>query len=239
LRLILFFCFAIFVLFGHAQNNAVILEDTEVIRCEIIKDSGDVLLIRMADTTFVRISKEQIYAIVQNVDTLSDRQLVRTNYRPTRGLSFRVIMAPLMGWRYSPGSNGFNFVGFTAVPALQISNWITIGVGTGIRFSNPDRIYPLGIDLRISGRKRIAPILVLGAGKAFTDDPGVGQLGDIRYGSVGIQIKNLKGGSVAILLGLDEMPRYNSLQTGANAFMFDPELILQTYSYTISVAMRI
>ncbi|MCZ4408603.1 hypothetical protein O3Q51_07275 [Cryomorphaceae bacterium 1068] len=239
MRLTLFFFFAIFFLFGNAQNNALILEDTEVIRCEVINDSGDAVLILMADTTFVRISKEQIYAIVQDVGTLTDRQLVRVNYRPTKGMSFRVIVAPVMGWRYSPGSNGFNFAGFTAVPALQISNWITIGVGTGIRFSNPKRIYPLGIDLRISGIKRIAPILVLGAGKAFSDDPGVGQMGDIRYGSLGIQIKNLRGGSVAILFGLDEMPRYNSLQSRGTAFMFAPELILQTYSYTFSVAMRI
>ena len=235
---ILFFCFLITALFGNAQNNAIILDNTEVIRCEVVKDSGDVVLIRMPDTTFVRLSREQIYAIVQNVDTLSDGQLVKANFSPIKGISFKVIFAPLVGWRYSPGSRGLNFFGFSAVPALQISNWLTLGIGTGIRFSNPERIYPLGIDLRISGRKRIAPILVLGAGKAYTDDNSVGQLGDIRYGSVGINIKNLDGGSLSILVGLDEMPRYNSIQTGPPTFTSEPELILETYSYTISFAMK-
>jgi hypothetical protein len=193
---------------SHSQQyheDFILLKNSDLLRGEITKsEEGDYVLIMLADSSFQRVDQKEIFKIGKAEKGVSGGQIRNQSYKPKVGSSFHFIIEPGIGfasYNDSPASLGK----LTLIPSIAFGEQFSFGIATGIRFPLAERypIIPLAADFRITGTSRVAPILVLGAGTSVLPEQNYDGNGVIFYGMGGVNIKSFRGGSVALMAGVD------------------------------------
>ncbi len=226
---------------SFAQDQDIfLLKNSEIIRGKLTRDSLNEFLIMLKDTSFMRVQKEEVYSQMKGDELLSDGQIKRRAFKPRKGLFFDLGVDAGFG-NGEQGSDAGIFYAVSVTPMISFNDFISAGVGTGIRLrlGVDGYLVPLQGELRLTTRKKISPILVMGAGVGFDPDDGFVRLGDLSYFKVGGSIKTFDGSSIALLFGRDVSPRRLTSPLPAYILTFENEgSIIDIRAYVFSLTFQ-
>jgi len=186
-------------------DDFILLKNSDLLRGEITEtEKDDYVLIMLADSSFQRVDSKDIFKVGKVDKGVSGGQIRKQSYKPKEGSSFHIIIEPGIGFA-SYNDSPSSFGKLTVIPSVSFGEMFSLGVATGIRFPFAESypIIPLAADFRITGSSRIAPLLVLGAGASVLPQESYKGNGALFYGMGGVNIKSFRGGSFAVMMGMD------------------------------------
>lgn len=239
LTLLIFGFLMLLMIDGFSQNqSAILFKNSSVLRCQILSDTAGQYLVMLPDTTFQRLSPKKIYFIKHSAEGISDRDIKKEAYRPRKGVSAGFMLEMMLGTQ-QVALNNDSFYGVSGVPYVSFFDVFSVGVGSGIRM-RLDEVYvvPLYLDMRLSGRTKIAPTAAFKVGRILDPENEFDKIGDMAGLAVGVIVRNFGRGNLQFLVGVNNSPRIpEEPPLGFNAGPApkkDPDI--STFTFSMSMA---